>query len=89
MSRMRKAARGLSRLGVAFDVVSPARSSARGRRPKSSPAACAPRPSLVNIDSLAPAPATPRWSPTWKSTRASRASRWSATSRTSASSPRA
>ena len=31
-----------------------ARSSARGRRRKSSPAASTPRPSLVNIDSLAP-----------------------------------
>lgn len=54
MSRMRKAARGLSRLGVVFDIVltSPL---VRARQTAEIVAGgLAPRPSLVNIDSLAP-----------------------------------
>jgi phosphohistidine phosphatase len=53
-SRMRKAARGLSRLGVAFDIVltSPL---VRARQTAEIVAGgLAPRPSLVNIESLAP-----------------------------------
>jgi len=54
MSRMRKAARGLSRLGVVFDIVltSPL---VRARQTAEIVASgLAPRPSLVNLDSLAP-----------------------------------
>ena len=54
MSRMRKAARGLSRLGVVFDIVltSPL---VRARQTAEIVAGgLAPRPSLVNIDALAP-----------------------------------
>ena len=54
MSRMRKAARGLVRLGVTFDVVltSPL---VRARQTAEIVAGgIAPRPTLVNIDSLAP-----------------------------------
>jgi len=54
MSRMRKAARGLSRLGVVFDIVltSPL---VRARQTAEIVAGgLAPRPSLVNIESLAP-----------------------------------
>jgi len=54
MARMRKAARGLSRLGVAFDVVltSPL---VRARQTAEIVAGgLAPRPSLVNIESLSP-----------------------------------
>ena len=54
MSRMRKAARGLARLGVAIDVVlsSPL---VRARQTAEIVAAgLDPRPSLVNVDSLAP-----------------------------------
>ena len=53
-SRMRKAARGLSRLGVAFDIVltSPL---VRARQTAEIVAGgLAPRPTLVNIESLAP-----------------------------------
>ena len=53
-SRMRKAARGLSRLGVVFDIVltSPL---VRARQTAEIVAGgLAPRPSLVNIDALAP-----------------------------------
>lgn len=53
-SRMRKAARGLSRLGVTFDIVltSPL---VRARQTAEIVAGgLAPRPSLVNIESLAP-----------------------------------
>ena len=53
-SRMRKAARGLSRLGVVFDIVltSPL---VRARQTAEIVAGgLAPRPSLVNLDSLAP-----------------------------------
>jgi phosphohistidine phosphatase len=53
-SRMRKAARGLSRLGIAFDIVltSPL---VRARQTAEIVAGgLAPRPSLVNIESLAP-----------------------------------
>ena len=53
-SRMRKAARGLSRLGVAFDIVftSPL---VRARQTAEIVAGgLAPRPALVNIESLAP-----------------------------------
>jgi phosphohistidine phosphatase len=53
-SRMRKAARGLSRLGVVFDIVltSPL---VRARQTAEIVAGgLAPRPSLVNIDSLGP-----------------------------------
>jgi phosphohistidine phosphatase len=54
MARMRKAARGLSRLGVAFDVVlsSPL---VRARQTAEIVAGgLAPRPALVNIESLSP-----------------------------------
>ena len=54
ISRMRKAARGLARLGVSVDVVlsSPL---VRARQTAEIVAgALAPRPSLVNVDSLAP-----------------------------------
>ena len=54
MSRVRKAARGLSRLGVVFDIVltSPL---VRARQTAEIVAGgLAPRPSLVNIDALAP-----------------------------------
>ena len=54
MSRMRKAARGLARLGVAFDVVlsSPL---VRARQTAEIVAgSIAPRPSLINIESLSP-----------------------------------
>ena len=54
MSRMRKAARGLARLGVAFDVVLTSPLVRARQTAEIVAAASTPRPPLVNVDSLAP-----------------------------------
>jgi phosphohistidine phosphatase len=55
MSRMRKAARGLARLGVAFDIVLTSPLTRARQTAEIVAGAMGPRPTLVAIDSLSPA----------------------------------
>src|SRR3954468_7674417 len=55
MSRMRKAVRGLSRMGVSIDVVLTSPLVRTRQTAEIAPRGRAPRLSLVNLDSLAPA----------------------------------
>src|SRR5919198_5533222 len=55
MARMRKAVRGLARLGVSIDVVLPSPRVRARQTAKIVAAGLLPRPSIVNVDALTPA----------------------------------